>query len=31
MVTNKHIPMQPEGDNLFDRVVSVVGQNCYWA
>ncbi|MBW2663814.1 MAG: DUF1016 family protein [Deltaproteobacteria bacterium] len=24
MVTNKCIPMQPEGDNLFDRVVSIL-------
>jgi predicted nuclease of restriction endonuclease-like (RecB) superfamily len=26
MVTNKRIPMQPEGDNLFDRVVSILEQ-----
>jgi hypothetical protein len=26
MITNKRIPMQPEGDNLFDRVVSILEQ-----
>ena len=26
MVTNERIPMQPEGDNLFDRVVSILEQ-----
>ena len=26
MVTNKRIPVQPEGDNLFDRVVSILEQ-----
>ena len=26
MVTNEPIPMQPEGDNLFDRVVSILEQ-----
>jgi len=26
MVTNKRIPMQPKGDNLFNRVVSILEQ-----
>ena len=26
MVTNKRISMQPEGNNLFDRVVSILEQ-----